>query len=366
MPTLEEKPQAIANRLDTTLVMALAALLVANSHLERFYHYHWLAGDGLLGNSMFFLMAGYGLVRSEQAQSRSFLPWFWRRVVRIYPTLLIVMLVFAIGIGREWKHWTALDYVESLIWPTRFTFVFMVMPFYLLFFLLMKLRARWIYPLTTALLALIYLAAYARDVGNIHPGQALQLSARPTAVHITAYLQVMLLGGWLAWRSGKSTTRLPLRALGTIGFGLIYLALKFVMVLGYGARAYPLLHLLTYILCFALFDVLTDPQALHWVRKAGGVYAMIRFVAVLTLEVYMVHEFLIEYRWVWSQPFPLNLALFWGLTLPLAYLVGRVSRVMQALLRAEGRPRGPGIAPSAANQPGNSAHIPASSFASGK
>jgi hypothetical protein len=31
---------------DTTIVMALAAILVANSHLERFYAYHWPAGDG--------------------------------------------------------------------------------------------------------------------------------------------------------------------------------------------------------------------------------------------------------------------------------------------------------------------------------
>jgi peptidoglycan/LPS O-acetylase OafA/YrhL len=325
-------------RLDTTLLMALAAILVANSHLERFYPYHWLAGDGLLGNSMFFLMAGYGLVRSEQVQNRSFLRWFWRRVVRIYPTLLIVMLVFAIGVDRAWERWTALGYLTSLVWPTPFTFVFLVMPFYLVFFPLMKLKGRWVYPATTGLLALIYLAAYARDVGSIHPGQALQLSARPTTVHVTAYLQVMLLGGWLAGRERGSTTRTYLRLLGTLGVGLVYLALKMVMVLGYGARAYPILHFLTYILCLALFDLLTDPQTVQFVRKGRAMYRGAGFAAALTLEIYMVHQFIVDYRWVWSQRFPWNLVLFWALTLPLAYLVGRLSRPIQMRLRGEGKP----------------------------
>ena len=57
---------ADAPRRDTTLMRALGALLVANSHLEHFYPFAWLAGDGLVGNSFFFLLAGFGLEQSAR------------------------------------------------------------------------------------------------------------------------------------------------------------------------------------------------------------------------------------------------------------------------------------------------------------
>src|SRR5689334_7074479 len=116
--------------LDTTLLMALAALLIANSHLEAFYPRPWLAGDGLIGNSLFFLLSGYGLARSGRFVQRGFGTWFARRLVRIYSTVLLGMFTFAILITGEWRNWTALSWFRELIWPTRFSFVELIMPFY--------------------------------------------------------------------------------------------------------------------------------------------------------------------------------------------------------------------------------------------
>src|SRR4051794_35650129 len=88
-------------RIDTTLLRAAAALLVANSHLEAYYSPAWLAGDGLLGNSLFFLLAGYGLAMSHAENQRSFSVWFLRRMARMYPALWLVVgcatLVNAVG-----------------------------------------------------------------------------------------------------------------------------------------------------------------------------------------------------------------------------------------------------------------------------
>ena len=49
---------AAGGRANTTAPMAIAAVLIANSHLERFYPHPWVAGDGLLGNALFFFTAG--------------------------------------------------------------------------------------------------------------------------------------------------------------------------------------------------------------------------------------------------------------------------------------------------------------------
>src|SRR4051812_20962631 len=119
-------PEIPAPNLDTTLLRAFSALLVANSHLEAFYSPTWLAGDGLLGNSLFFLMAGYGLARSGAANRPVFSSWFLRRLIRLYPAMWLV-IISALILGADGSpHVTALTF----FWPTPFTFVEFVVPLY--------------------------------------------------------------------------------------------------------------------------------------------------------------------------------------------------------------------------------------------
>src|SRR5262245_5871015 len=73
---------APARRVDTTIVRVLAMLLIANSHLEALYPRPWLAGDGLLGNSLFYVLSGFGLAASAEARGLAgFGPWFARRLI---------------------------------------------------------------------------------------------------------------------------------------------------------------------------------------------------------------------------------------------------------------------------------------------
>lgn len=88
---------------DTTALQCAASLLIANSHLEAFYPRPWMAADGLPGNSLFFLLSGYGLMRSAKRQDRSFGEYYSRRILRIYPALLLVVLVFQVASGMAWK-----------------------------------------------------------------------------------------------------------------------------------------------------------------------------------------------------------------------------------------------------------------------
>src|SRR5215831_9694789 len=79
---------AHARRVDTTLVRVLAMVLIANSHLEALYPRPWLAGDGLLGNSLFYVLSGFGLAASAATRGLpGFVPWYTKRLVRIYPSL---------------------------------------------------------------------------------------------------------------------------------------------------------------------------------------------------------------------------------------------------------------------------------------
>lgn len=329
-----ERPQRPA--IDTKLLMALAAILVANSHLEQFYPRAWLAGDGLLGNSIFFFLAGFGLVRSEISRTRSFTSWFWRRIVRIYPSVFLVMLVFGVLIGGDWRTWkTVFDPLSQMVWPTRYTFVAMIFPFYFLFFPLLRLHRSRVFAIAVFLMCFTYVAAYASDVSTMSETTRLQLSERPYVVHASAYFQAMVLGGWCGVSYSHPRLHIRWRLLATAVLFLLYVAAKYMMITGRFARAYGILHLFVAFLCVFLFDTLCSPEVVGRLKAQTLAWQATSFVAGLTLEVYIVHLFIAEYRWVWSTRFPLNLALFWALTLPLAWLVGHVSRRLQRELRRE-------------------------------
>ena len=319
---------------DTRLLMAVSALLVANSHLEAFYPKPWLAGDGLLGNSMFFFLAGFGLMRSELNRQRGFSHWYWRRLVRIYPSVLIAMAVFGIGIDADWRTWkSVLDPLAQLVWPTRYTFVAMVFPFYILYYPLMRKRRPAVFLLAAIILCFTYTVAYLPDAAKIGSSARLQLSERPYFVHTSAYFQAMVFGGWTGLSYRPPAIRIHWRVLATGGVFAGYVILKYLMVTGRFASAYAALHVLVAILCVLMFDLLCSDGLLRELRRSSSMWRSVSFIGSLTLEIYIVHLFVAEYQWVRAAVFPLNLVLFWSLTLPLAHLVGLASRSLQRWLR---------------------------------
>src|SRR5262245_25129461 len=110
-----------ATRVDTTILRVLAIILIANSHLEDLYPARWLAADGLIGNSLFFLLSGFGLALSPRTNKGPFLAWYRRRLGRIYPalwlTVLTALLLFR-GAGRDWSLSVI---VRDLVWPTPYS-----------------------------------------------------------------------------------------------------------------------------------------------------------------------------------------------------------------------------------------------------
>jgi peptidoglycan/LPS O-acetylase OafA/YrhL len=313
--------------------MALAALLVANSHLESFYPHPWLAGDGLLGNSIFFFLAGFGLTSSDQTASRTTVGWWWRRIVRLYPAVILATVGLGLLGEGEWRTVKLRDYITTVIWPTRFTFVQMVMPLYAILFVLVRLKRFSAYPIAIAMAALIYTAAYMADVSlTLH--QPMHLSDRPLLIHATSYLAAMLLGACIAWRRPLSAVASTLSAIMTVVVFNAYVAAKYFMVTGRGVQYYPALHLMTLILCVGLFDLLTAEPVLAWLRKNNSVWRATKFVAALTLEIYVVHVYVVDDAAVAAIPFPLNLGIFWALTLPTAWAVGKAAAwARRSLLR---------------------------------
>lgn len=110
--------------------MGLAAILIANSHLESLYPRRWMAADGLLGNTLFFVLAGFGILLSQSQRPSPFLPFYAKRFLRIYPSFWIALLIAAASGMTVLAGTSPADRFSACIWPTSFSFIGLIMVFY--------------------------------------------------------------------------------------------------------------------------------------------------------------------------------------------------------------------------------------------
>jgi len=326
----------------TSLLLAIAALLIANSHLEAFYPVPWMAADGLLGNSMFFLLSGYGLMCSEARQHRDFLSYYLRRIGRIYPTLVVVVLAFDCIAAGGWQTWTAGEYVQRFVYPTEYGFVTLIMIFYVPFYFLARLRRLNAFLWVALLLCVPYAWLYLTDIEGFSLGK-LQLGARSPSLWWVFFFQVMLFGGWLSAKpAGLPTCRAVTRAAAVLGGSFaLYVGLKFAMVKGLPvpgtsvslANFYPLLHLLTLVVIGAGFLLGIRTGVMERIGRVPAAAWAISLVGAMSLEVYLVHIHVLRWKRVQSIVFPLNLVVFFALTLLLCWTVSRGIDWLQQRIR---------------------------------
>lgn len=310
---------------ETKPLLLIACALIVNSHLEPFYPLSYLAADGLLGNSLFFFMSGFGIQASALSHARPFKDYALRRIMRLYPSVIICMVVFDLLINRDFRFEGTQDVIAHFVWPTHYTYIRLIVIFYVVLFLFTRWRWAWRYPVAIGLLCIAYLWAFSVDVETMVPGTRLSLGMRWTHVHDIAYLQVTLLGAWAATQRFPDRKPLALHALAVVMLAS-YFALKYLMVVkGILSSQYWILHLLILVLCLILFLTLTDRRLVDFLRQKRVVWSIVSFVSALTLEIYLVHSYLVEFPSLSSIVFPLNIALFLIVSCCAAWLLHRIN-----------------------------------------
>ncbi len=293
---------------DSSLARCVATLLIANSHLEAFYPRSWLAADGLLGNTMFFMVSGIGLTMRNRARELSFFGWYLRRVLRIYPSLWVCIIGLTVIAGGAWAHWSPFDYVHDLVWPTTYAFVRDIMVYYALAYVL--LRAFGHAPVWAVLAIAALSVGAAVPIARELPAGKLAIGAIPNSFWLPWWLLMFLIGMLLP------RLRLPALSTGALyglvaGSFVLYVALKYAMVVG---GTWPQAFVLLFIgaaLVAALMILASD----RWIRSGGWLArgrfgALVRTIGERSLEVYLTHVFVGRHPAVVALPFPLNLAVF--------------------------------------------------------
>ena len=116
-----------------TVLRALAVMLITNSHYTGVYPSDLIANGGLLGDVIFFAVSGFCLVNIKEG----FLTWYKKRIIRIYPIVWIITLVYILLGFYTFDTWTIVNY---FIYPTYYHFVASIIILYIPFYFVMKVK----------------------------------------------------------------------------------------------------------------------------------------------------------------------------------------------------------------------------------
>lgn len=305
--------------LDTTFLRFIAILLITNSHLDKLYPISAMATGGQLGNSLFFMLSGFGLAASYRKKGDVFWPWLQRRLSRIYPSVLLVALTAALITGAVFE-WDVADYVRHLLWPTEYWFVAAIVCFYVPFYWLMSLRRKAVFLWLIGMLFLPYFYFYFTTL------DLSRFSIEEGYFKWIFYFQVMLLGGFLANRDVVTRPvmshnwNMALLAL----FIAAYFGIKLLVAQGMVTELQFLIHGLTFpIMVSSLFAMDTRLVKVTIMKSAAAPF--IAIVAGATLEIYLLQKYVYGNAFVSSLVFPANVAVFWPVVIAGAILIAWVS-----------------------------------------
>ncbi|MGY6213112.1 acyltransferase family protein [Cytobacillus firmus] len=112
---------------------ALAAILITNAHYVGVYPSDLIANGGLLGDVLFFSVSGFLLVNIRY----KFIKWYWKRLIRVYPTVWIITLLYILLGFYTFDNWTLSEY---LLFPTYYHFIASIILLYIPYFLVIKIK----------------------------------------------------------------------------------------------------------------------------------------------------------------------------------------------------------------------------------
>ncbi|MFC1867391.1 acyltransferase family protein [Thermodesulfobacteriota bacterium] len=310
----------IPDRKDTSLLRFMAILLITNSHLDSLYPVPYIGTGGAIGNSLFFMLSGYGLALSGQINDRPFLQWYWRRILRIYPSLILVVAITDVWLRKGWQNWAWSDYLINFVWPTPAWFVSALMIFYIVFFIVMKIGRpeAYLMPIIALFIPYFYFYFTTMDLTQY-------TIEGPSYFKWIFYLQVMLFGGYLASYTKKIKGSMIKDSFLLFGCIVLYYGILLFVSRGYGGQFQAVTQLLMFPIMFLFLKVSRSQFIIHNLMSTKYVGAAISQIAILTLEIYLVHGAVYSHPSLQPIRFPANLIIFWIAVISTSFVINRAT-----------------------------------------
>ena len=309
-----------------TVLRALAACIITNSHYVGVYPTDLIANGGLFGDVIFFAVSGFCLANIKE----KFPKWYCKRLVRVFPAVLIISAVYVL-LGIHSMEHSVLGVVNTFLYPTDYHFVASIIVLYVPFYIIMrvkKLRENLfaVAGVTAAVWLIIYIFVY--DKSNYHID-----TVREPMIRFLFFF-AMLLGAYFRdnleqYRNKKAVVSWVLLPI----LFAVYFASKLVFSKVKGIADFQILNqfvllaLLTVTFrCFMSIDGWLEKLP-EWIKR------IITFISGITLEIYLVQIGIIDKLNI--LPFPLNWLLITGTIVLLAFILNKISSFVQKpLLKA--------------------------------
>lgn len=299
-------------------IKALAIVLVTNSHLSAFYPTQAMATGGLLGNALFFFCSGYAITLSLQKRPDSFLPWYLRRLKRIYFQLWIVSAILLLTGTISITGFASL--IETVLAPDRYWFLPAIAALYPACYLLIRQNSRRANLGAFAAACLLYAILYFSTV-DFHKWDAENHVVLKSTFYFAVMVASIHFAQHVADRPSRSSGGIALLT-STLGFFGLLAVLKITerYEFQFGAQIVAML----WTLC--IFRTFRYPPFEIWL--SAHLRNVIRLLSSLTLQIYLVQVPVVEYFRVEKLPFPINLVIFAMVVLGLAWLLNKVSNFL--------------------------------------
>ena len=307
------------------LIKAIASCLVANSHFDGIWPISALATGGSLGNCLFFAASGFLLGNIKQ----DFIPWYLKKLARIYPAIWIITTI-SLFFRRELSIGGMLGeyFLSSHYW-----FLQALIVLYIPFYFVMKGKLKDRLPLVIAGVGILYFICYF-VFKDIHTW-SIESAGRFKWIF---YFIVFLIGGGYSLRV-KNQQRVPEKRIsGWIALFAVIAFYGFKFVLDKKPALMPLQffeHIFLGIFVYYLFPFLLGIETRLKSASKQKLWKVIAFMSSITLEVFLVMDYVIDYVEAWKFPLSLIFAVSgiaigaWILHLVQAPISNRLSKFFQ-------------------------------------
>jgi peptidoglycan/LPS O-acetylase OafA/YrhL len=315
-------------RYDTNLLRVIAIALVVNSHLDSLLpaKFAFFATGGMMGNALFFMLSGWGLLVSHLGRRRSFTDWYGRRILRIYPSVWVTVLLLTVPVGiysgavtRE----NVLEQMGKFFFPP-FWFLQALMVYYaILFWILRAFNVRRLAIAATAIVigySLYYVFLLDKSTFSIEQ----------TPFRLIFYLLVALFGLYLGTKAEQIKYAGVRDYIGLVASVTCIYLHKYLMQRGMLASYQVVQHIATFPTLYFLAKVARSPLA-AFSMHSRYVGPLLTFLSGITLEIFIVNNS-IDFIDGSLGGFPLNVCLLLTVNVALALLVYYLAKALRNAL----------------------------------
>ncbi|MCD8150492.1 MAG: acyltransferase [Clostridiales bacterium] len=278
------------------LLKAIAACLITNSHYDTVYPISAIATGGLFGDILFFIVSGFVLCKPTE---QKFLPWYWKRIKRIYPAVLIGVVFNLLTGARSMSGW---NWFTAFIFPTVFVFVGSIVFLYIPLYFVNKISDKKTYIFTIAGVIVLYLICYVFVLDK----SSYQMDNTKNAMILFPYFLGMLYGGYLRKFSlfPKEKWCTPVFWGLSIALFGVYICINYCIKGNSELYQYQILVPMVLLPAAELFTCAIYSLENVLTKIPHAVMSVINFIAALTLEIYLVQRPIILA--LDELPFPVN------------------------------------------------------------